>query len=319
MQNRLFFFGKFQGTTVRQQPAANIAWVPTPAMLAGDFTAFASPACNGGRQITLRGGFENNRVNPAQLSRAALNMTGRLPTTTDPCGQVTYSQSKDSNELQYLGRIDYQRTSDDTIFGRYMATSATQPIPMREGDTVLSLFDTANNAGLLGMDALAHSLAIGDTRVFGPNTVNSLRFSFNRSAVSRLAPETFDPHDIGSDVYSYQPHVMWVRVQGAFEAQNQGPSRFLTNASQLSDDYTVVRGSHQISLGASVAYWRYYFETQARSGGFWIFTGQLTGLGLADFLMGRVGHLARDAAGDDQRGPSLGALLRTERHKRRRL
>ena len=27
--------------------------VPTTAMLAGDFTAFASPACNGGRQITL--------------------------------------------------------------------------------------------------------------------------------------------------------------------------------------------------------------------------------------------------------------------------
>jgi carboxypeptidase family protein len=291
VQNRLFFFGAFQGTTVRQQPAANIAWVPTPAMLAGDFTAFASPACNGGRQIALRGGFENNRVNPSQFSRAALNMTGRLPTTTDPCGQVTYSQAKDSNELQYLGRIDYQRTSDHTIFGRYMATSATQPIPMRDGDTVLSLFDAANNAGLLGLDALAHSLAIGDTRVFGPNTVNSIRFSFNRSAVSRLAPETFEPHDLGSDVYSYSPHVMWVRVQGAFEAQNQGPSRFLTNASQLSDDYTVVRGSHQVSLGASAAYWRYYFETQARSGGFWIFTGGLTGLGLSDFLMGRVGRL----------------------------
>ena len=101
-------------------------------------------------------------------------MTRRLPTTTDPCGQVTYSQAKDSNELQYLGRIDYQRTSDHAIFGRYMATSATQPIPMREGDTVLSLFDAANNVGLLGMDALAHSLAIGDTRVFGPNTVNAV-------------------------------------------------------------------------------------------------------------------------------------------------
>ena len=39
VQNKLFFFGAFQGTTVRQQPAANIARVPTAAMLAGDFTA----------------------------------------------------------------------------------------------------------------------------------------------------------------------------------------------------------------------------------------------------------------------------------------
>ena len=88
VQNRLFFFGAYQGTTVRQQPAANIARVPTPAMLAGDFTTVASPACNGGRQITLRGGFVNNRIDPAQFSRAALNMVKYLPTTTDPCGEV---------------------------------------------------------------------------------------------------------------------------------------------------------------------------------------------------------------------------------------
>src|SRR5207247_2110971 len=68
VHNKLFFFGGYQGTTVRQQPAANIAWVPTAAMLAGDFTAFASPACNGGRQIALRGGFVDNRLDPARFS-----------------------------------------------------------------------------------------------------------------------------------------------------------------------------------------------------------------------------------------------------------
>ena len=146
VQNKLFFFGAYQGTTVRQQPAANIAWVPTPAMLAGDFTTVASPACNGGRQITLRGGFENNRIDPAQFSRAALNLVKYLPTTTDPCGEVTYSLRKDSNESQFLGRIDYQRTSDDSIFGRYLATSSTR-IRSGKADTVLSLFDAANNAG----------------------------------------------------------------------------------------------------------------------------------------------------------------------------
>ena len=290
--NRLFFFGAYQGTTVRQQPAANIARVPTAAMLAGDFTTVASPACNGGRQLALRGGFVDNRVDPAQFSRAALNLVDKyLPRTTDPCGEVTYSQRKDSNEGQYLGRIDYQRTSDDTIFARYMATSATSPSPVREGDSALSLYDAASNAGLQGRDGLVQSLAIGDTHVFGPNTVNSLRFVYNRAAVSLSVPDMFDPYDLGSDVYSYSPHVMWVRVQGGFEAQNLGPSKFRTNASQISNDFTLVRGNHQLSLGASAAYWKYYFETQARSGGFWIFTGQLTGLGLGDLLMGRVGRL----------------------------
>ena len=67
LRDRLFFFGAYQGTRVRSVPVANIAWVPTPAMLAGDFTTFASPAC-AGRQVALRAPFVNNRVDPAQFS-----------------------------------------------------------------------------------------------------------------------------------------------------------------------------------------------------------------------------------------------------------
>jgi hypothetical protein len=292
VRNKLFFFGGYQATRVRQQPAANIAWVPTAQMLAGDFTTFASPACNGGRQIALRGGFVDNRVNPALFSPAALNLVKYLPQTTDPCGQVTYTLRGDSDEKQYVSRVDYQRTSNDTIFGRYMATKFDKPIPMREGDTPLALYDASNNTNVLGFDALAHSLALGDTRVFGSNTVNSLRFTYNRSGVYRLAPQTFEPHDIGSDVYSYAPHVGVFIVSGnGFQINNPGPSRFTMQASQVSDDLTLVRGNHQLAVGGSLAYWQFHFLSHARSGGNWNFTGQLTGLGLADLLMGRVGRL----------------------------
>src|SRR5262245_24684056 len=40
--NKLFFFGGYQGTTVRQDAADFRAFVPTAAMMAGDFTAVAS-------------------------------------------------------------------------------------------------------------------------------------------------------------------------------------------------------------------------------------------------------------------------------------
>src|SRR6185503_5503413 len=52
----------YQGTSTRQRPTSNIQYVPTAAMLAGDFTQFASPACNGGRQITLRAPFVNYQL-----------------------------------------------------------------------------------------------------------------------------------------------------------------------------------------------------------------------------------------------------------------
>ena len=41
MRDKLFFFGGYQGTTIRQAPADSLTYVPTAAMMAGDFTAFA--------------------------------------------------------------------------------------------------------------------------------------------------------------------------------------------------------------------------------------------------------------------------------------
>src|SRR5262245_29237312 len=59
-QNKLFFFGGYQGTKTRSDPGTTFSFVPTAAMLNGDFRTFASPACNGGRQINLSAPFVNN-------------------------------------------------------------------------------------------------------------------------------------------------------------------------------------------------------------------------------------------------------------------
>ena len=58
-----------------------------------------------------------------------------------------------------------------------------------------------------------------------------------------------------------------------------------------------MRGNHQLAVGGNVAYWTMDFLTHARSGGNWTFNGQLTGLGLADFLIGRRGRLEHGGPG----------------------
>src|SRR6185295_15901210 len=45
VQNRLFFFAGYQGTTLRADPADNQATVPTAAMLAGDFSKITDASC----------------------------------------------------------------------------------------------------------------------------------------------------------------------------------------------------------------------------------------------------------------------------------
>src|SRR5881409_436941 len=79
-KNKLFFFGGYQGTKLRSDPANAEAFVPTAQMLAGDWTTFTSPACNPGSQgqITLRGPFVGNQINPAQYSKVALYITNKI-------------------------------------------------------------------------------------------------------------------------------------------------------------------------------------------------------------------------------------------------
>jgi hypothetical protein len=89
--DKIFFFGGYQGTRTNQTPSDNRAFVPTAAMLNGDFTDFASAACNNGRPLVLRAPFVNNRISPSRFSPAALAISSKLPTTNDPCGLVQYT------------------------------------------------------------------------------------------------------------------------------------------------------------------------------------------------------------------------------------
>src|SRR4030095_10420159 len=75
-KDKLFFFGGYQRTSLRSDPVQNTAFIPTPDMLNGDFTALASPACNNGRQLNFPSslGFANNRISPNSLDPVAVRI-----------------------------------------------------------------------------------------------------------------------------------------------------------------------------------------------------------------------------------------------------
>ena len=52
-----------------------------------------------------------------------------LPKTTDPCGEIRFPFGGGENiQAQTVVRADFQRTADDSIFARYMATTIDQDI-----------------------------------------------------------------------------------------------------------------------------------------------------------------------------------------------
>ena len=117
-----------------QTPADIVTFIPTAAMLAGDFSTVASAQCRAQGNLTLPAalGFVNNRISPAQLSPAALKIAQRLPTTTDPCGQISYSRKTLPREGQPIARVDWQISQNHSLFGRYMRTTTFWDPALRE-------------------------------------------------------------------------------------------------------------------------------------------------------------------------------------------
>jgi hypothetical protein len=299
VRDTLFFFGGYQGTRTIERPSANIAFVPTPAMIAGDFTAFASAACNGGRPVALRAPFVNNSVSPALFSPAAMKIvnSGFLPISDDPCGKLTYTAPLDRNDHQGVSRVDYQLSANHSLFGRYMQTYEFRLPSLQKTHNAL----TVGQAWGTNRRARAHSLALGDTLVFGSSMVNAFRFTLNRTAVRMNDPadEFFDAPSLGIKLHTYIPGIISLGATNAFQMHGGDAVRMILDnqALQLSDDVTVVRGRHQLGFGGNVAYWTSRTENYARAVGDFTFDGTATGLSLADFMTGQLSLLRHSGPG----------------------
>jgi hypothetical protein len=285
-RDRIFFFGAYQGTRSTQTPADIITFIPTAAMLAGDFSTVASAQCRAQGNLTLPAalGFVNNRINPALLSPAAVRIAGMLPPTSHPCGEIAYSRPTKPSEDQSIGRVDWQIAQNHSLFARYMlSTTFWKPAFENANGNILA-------ATLGGRDNSQHSFVIGDTLVLSNTVVNNLRVSVNRTSVVRTHSELFGPEDVGIRMFTYIPKYMNITTTGAFSI-NTGTETFSfykPNTYTVSDDLTMVRGNHQFGIGGAISLSDWQTESNVRSMGPLSFNGGVTGLPLADFLLGRV-------------------------------
>jgi hypothetical protein len=71
IKDKLFFFGGIQATIQRSTANGLRTFLPTPQMIAGDFTTYASAACQRGGAVNLRAPFVGNKLDPALISKPA--------------------------------------------------------------------------------------------------------------------------------------------------------------------------------------------------------------------------------------------------------
>ena len=293
-KDKIFGFFGYQYTPIRTAPPQTISFVPTQAVLNGDFNTWESSAClSKPRTImdpTTGQPFPNNQVPISRYSPQALALAKYLPASNSPCGQLTYGIPNPSNESQYIGRADWVQSSKNTIFTRYFVLNFNNP-PLFDGKNGLT-------TTLAGQAVRSQSAVIGDNYSIGPSVINTARFTFTRLRDNRaLAPNLFSLADAGVKIYEYDPHFINFGVSGdfTFGSGNGATSHFNRNTFQVSDSMDIVRGKHQIEFGAEYQRLQMNEFNLLNADGTFSVNGQFTNDPMLDFLLGRPSSLSQNA------------------------
>ena len=285
LRNKLFFFAAYQQMSQRSDPGQTIAYVPTPAVLAGDFTTVAGPTCNGGRTISLpaANGFVGDRISPSMLNPVALKISALVPTSADPCGKITYGLVQNQDEYVGLSRLDYQKSDKHSMFLRLSVNDLS----------ISSTYDGKNplTINTAGTHYRIYTMAVGDTYLISDNIVNSFHTSANRNETSKVLDPFQSWASLGANV---TPLIDTIRLSvlgngfGIGSPNTLDALLFTGPNYQFADDLSVVKGSHQFGFGANYIKHFMNFFSDLNAAGSMTFSGQITGLGMADFMVGQT-------------------------------
>jgi len=294
IKDKLFFFGGYQGTRQRSNPAQQTAHTPTAAALNGDFSVLDGAKSTGGCQTTAKtlkdpannnAPFPGNLIPTSRFDTAAVKLVHTyIPTSSDPCGLVLYGQPANNPDDQYIGRVDYVRSEKHTIYGRYFWYDYTAQA-FFDGKNALT---TGPNPG--NRDA-SQTVTIGDTYTFSPTKVNAFHGTFDRRADNRgSAPNLFSPNDLGINMYDNIPNYIQLTISNYFNVAcgTCAPGYFNVNTYQVSDDFTWIKGKHQLGFGFDGRKEQFNSLNNQQSNAQISFNGGTTGDALADLMLGKM-------------------------------
>src|SRR5260370_1790281 len=256
IKDKLFFFGGYQGTRQRSDPASQIAYVPTAATLAGDFSVADGAKANGGCLASARALkdpsgvlYPNNQIPKSTFDAAGFKLASTyIPTATDPCGKVLFGYLTNNPDDQAVGRIDYNISSKQQFYGRYYIYAYK----------ALSLFDGHNalTTGPPGNEQRSQTMTIGDNYTLSPTAVNSFHATFDRRRNNRAsASNLFSPPDLRVNILINTPTYTQLSVTsysgGGFNVGcgTCALANLNINASQVAADFTLIRCPHHTTFG----------------------------------------------------------------------
>lgn len=298
--NKLFFFGGIQITNTRIAPIDNDQFVPTAEVRKGDFRRIMSATCRA-RTTNLNLGFPfvNNQVSPSLFHPVSVKVMNLLPLPDpaldpDGCGRYVAAIPNNSDEQQYIGRVDYNATTDHRFFGRGFY-SKYDHAPLFDINSNPNLIFASGNG--LGNDAVMRTFAGGWDWVMNKGFFSSMRFSVQSTSTARVQGPglpTYTELGVKTWQYTTKPGQNFMRNGTAGWSANGLTGTFDVLTPQISEDVDWVKGSHNFSFGGSWSRPHSIGDGTFQSNGQFTFSGIFTsanntaagGLNMADWILG---------------------------------
>jgi len=278
-----FFFVSYQATrdinaaslesSVRSLSLPPIPLVRTPASLGAVF----------GGQTGVFGGVavapDGSNISPVALNLLnAKNPEGTfvIPSPQTSGSGINYTAVVPGiyNEDQFNTNYDVNLRTTDHLSAKFFFSNSNQDVP----------FFGATVPGFPALRSFGNRiLAIAETHIFSPHTINQFRFGFSRNAGQGVAGGTLTDEDVGINRFSdpQEQSIPQIDVLGAFELGNSASDQGRTANNNLyeSDALFLSRGKHNFRVGAEI--YRNQFNHLSN-----YTAGVMTLLSFPDFLLG---------------------------------
>ena len=329
-KDKTFFFADIQNKFQRHGiPFTGL--VPSPAMRNGDFsedafgnarsgfiinpnvtgaadTAFqcdsagnALPAAANGSQAK---GTDCNKIPSSLINPIGSKLVNLYPLPNANNQALGYNYVNEPvrklNEGEFDGRIDHNFSNNDYAFARFSYDQATSYVPGGSpGFAEANAF--GSNQGILNH---GRNVALSETHVFSPNTVNQLSGGYNRifNYISSQGTGSCISNTIGipgANLGGDSCGLTSTQLDGGYwSLGDRGYSPFQggTNVFSVSDSLDMVRGGHDIKVGGGIRANQMNVKTQGFGDGYWIYTGAWGGEAIADLVMGLPSLAIHDQA-----------------------
>ena len=321
VRNKVFFYSDFQGTQLNEGVDTGLVQVPSMLNRTGNFSGSANPLTG-----TVSGQYWANQLtnklgygvspgepyytpgcsNPSQCvfpnaiipqrawSVPAQNLLKYIPAPNTSSGFFsTSSVDKILRDDKGGMRVD-AGTRFGMLSSYYFADdyALNNPYPTLQGGASVPGFSALN----LGRSQL---VTLGDTKSFGPRTVNEFHFSYVRAVNvvgtpqgtvgTSLTSQGFVTASGGPSILPQRPSIAGVEnlVFSSFTAGSTitGLNQ-VDNTFEYRDNFSHIIGAHMLKLGGELLYSQVNAAADVQSNGTFSFFGSETGVDFADFLIG---------------------------------